>query len=197
MVQFDIKTAFLYGDLDEDIYLKPPKGTGIDSSKVCKLKKSLYGLKQAPHCWNKKFDRFLTEYGFNRCNADNCIYRGTINNARVLLVLYVDDGLFMTENKNSLEAVLNHLTKSFDVTIEEPNCFVSIEIQRNRVEQSIFIHQTGYVNRIINKFNQMNSKSVKTPADPHTIMNSSCEDEVRDDIPYREAVGSLIFASSV
>lgn len=196
IMQFDIKTAFLYGDLDEELYLKPPEGTGIDSSLVCKLKKSLYGLKQAPHCWNKKFHTFLNEYGFIRSNADHCVYRGTIDNSKVLLVLYVDDGLVMTENVNALEAVLSHLKSSFNVTIDEPNYFVGMEIHRDRANRSIFIHQSSYINRIIKKFNQQDAKIVNIPADPHALMTANDENK-RDDIPYREAVGSLIFASTV
>lgn len=58
--QFDVKTAFLYGELSEDIYMEVPKGLEVQSSKLCKLIKSIYGLKQSSRCWNEKFSFFYT-----------------------------------------------------------------------------------------------------------------------------------------
>ncbi|KAL2248135.1 UNVERIFIED_CONTAM: Retrovirus-related Pol polyprotein from transposon TNT 1-94 [Sesamum indicum] len=72
--QMDVKTAFLHGDLEEEIYMVQPEGYNGDDEQVCRLKKSLYGLKQAPRQWYRKFDNFMLEIGFSRCNADHCCY---------------------------------------------------------------------------------------------------------------------------
>ena len=93
--QLDVKTAFLYGDLEEDIYMNQPKGF-LESGKeglVCKLKKSLYGLKQAPRQWYKKFDGFMHSIGFKICHADHCCYIQRSANSFTILLLYVDDML--------------------------------------------------------------------------------------------------------
>ncbi|KAE8705429.1 hypothetical protein F3Y22_tig00110429pilonHSYRG01213 [Hibiscus syriacus] len=74
--QVDVKTAFLHGDLEEEIYMKQPEGF-IEADKknlVCRLKKSLYDLKQAPRQWYTKFDSFMSSSGFTRCQADHCYY---------------------------------------------------------------------------------------------------------------------------
>ena len=69
-----MKTAFLHGDLEEDLYMIQPEGFIVQGQEnlVCKLRKSLYGLKQAPRQWYKKFDSFMHRIGFKRCEADHC-----------------------------------------------------------------------------------------------------------------------------
>lgn len=74
--QLDVKTAFLHGDLEDEIYMEQPEGFKVKSKEdmVCKLKKSLYGLKQAPRQWNKKFDSFMVSSRYKRTVADPCVY---------------------------------------------------------------------------------------------------------------------------
>jgi hypothetical protein len=74
MIQFDVKTAFLYGDLEEEIFMTQPEGKDDGTGRVCLLKKGLYGLKQAPRCWNTKVHSFLTTLGMTRSQADQCVY---------------------------------------------------------------------------------------------------------------------------
>lgn len=73
IMQFDIKTAFLYGELQEDIWIELPDGPWKKKHRV-KLKKSLYGLKQSPNCWNRKFNDVLRNFSMERTEADDCIY---------------------------------------------------------------------------------------------------------------------------
>lgn len=100
LMQFDVRTAFLYGEIDEDIYMEVPEGliVGEDSAEeearvVCKLEKSIYGLKQSPRCWNQKFTTFLHEFEFRECEADKCVFVGKVNNEKVYLALFVDDSI--------------------------------------------------------------------------------------------------------
>lgn len=74
MIQFDVKTAFLHGNLTEEIYMVQPKGFNDGSTKVCKLLRSLYGLKQAPLQWHRKINAILEEFGLKHSNYDTCIY---------------------------------------------------------------------------------------------------------------------------
>lgn len=74
LMQFDVKTAFLYGILHEEVYMSQPEGFSDGSSRVCKLNRSLYGLKQAPRCWNKRFVDFLSKLQFNQSEADPCLF---------------------------------------------------------------------------------------------------------------------------
>jgi ATP-binding cassette subfamily B (MDR/TAP) protein 1 len=93
--QLDVKTTFLHGELEEDIYMQQPEGFAIQGKEkqVCKLKKSLYGLKQAPREWYKKFDNFMCSSGYTRCQADHYCYVKYFDNSYIILLLYVDDML--------------------------------------------------------------------------------------------------------
>ena len=98
MIQFDVKTAFLHGSLNEEIHMELPKGVCVEgeenvASVVCRLNKSLYRLKQAPRCWNMKFNNFLRKFNLMETDADKCIYIGKWEGSTVYLALFVDDGL--------------------------------------------------------------------------------------------------------
>ena len=74
MTQFDVKTAFLYGELEEEIYMRQPEFHDDGSGRVCRLKKGLYGLKQAPQRWNHRFHDYLTSLGLKKSEEDHCLY---------------------------------------------------------------------------------------------------------------------------
>ncbi|CAK1600987.1 unnamed protein product [Parnassius mnemosyne] len=187
--QFDVKTAFLYGDVKEDIYMKPPEGLKVESNQVCKLYRSLYGLKQSPRCWNQKFDSLLKKYGFINSHADRCVYIGNINNNKVYLLLYVDDGLLMSGSKDSLNKVIFELKENFKIKQCELKNFVGLQIEK--LEKYIFIHQSKYIERLLCKFNMQDANCNKIPVDPHTTLEMGTEASDKN-IPYREAVGSLM-----
>jgi hypothetical protein len=93
----DVKTTFLHGDLEEEIYMKQPKGFVVKGKKelVCKMKNSLYGLKQSPRMWYQKFDTYMLGLGFTRSKVDHCVYFKLIGDHLIYLVLYVDDMLLI------------------------------------------------------------------------------------------------------
>ena len=95
--QMDIKTAFLNGDLEEEIYMTQPEGFTDpgQEQKVCKLRKSIYGLKQASRSWNLKFDETIKTYGFHQCVDEACVYKLSKDHIVVFLVLYVDEILLI------------------------------------------------------------------------------------------------------
>jgi hypothetical protein len=96
----DVKTTFLHGDLEEEIYMKQPEGFVVKGKKelVCKLKKSLYGLKQSPRMWYQKIDTYMLGLGFTRSKEDHCVYFKLIGDHLIYLVLYVDDMLLIGNN---------------------------------------------------------------------------------------------------
>jgi hypothetical protein len=95
--QMDVKTTFLNGVIEEEVYIEQPQGFEVEDRKshVCRLKKSLYGLKQAPRAWYGRIDSFLTSLGFTKSKADSNLYFKIMDNEPVILLLYVDD-LFLT-----------------------------------------------------------------------------------------------------
>eukprot|EP00253_Pinus_taeda_P006568 PITA_06568 len=113
----DVKSAFLHGDLHEEIYMEQPIGfIKTDSSLVCRLKKSLYGLKQAPRAWYAKMDSFLLESGFSRCYSDNTVYTKKVGNSLIILVLYVDDLILTGSDPNLINHVKSSLKKKIEMT---------------------------------------------------------------------------------
>ena len=101
----DVKTVFLHGSLDEELYMLQLEGFPIPGKEflVCKLQRSLNGLKQALHLWYKKFDSFMLSNGFNRITADPCLHmKKKTNGSPIILVLYVDDTLIARKHDTSL-----------------------------------------------------------------------------------------------
>ncbi|GBP46785.1 Retrovirus-related Pol polyprotein from transposon TNT 1-94 [Eumeta japonica] len=195
IMQFDIKAAFLYGKLEEEIYMKPPEGLDVENSMACKLIKSLYGLKQAPRCWNAKFNSVLNKYGFFNSHADKCVYVSSNREAQVYLLLYVDDGLLCSTSPTIITEVLNHLQKEFNVKICKTSNFIGIQIEQ--CKDYIFIHQRKYIEELLSKFDLDNANPNSIPADPHVTLQKSTVLENKKCFPYREAVGSLMFAAIV
>lgn len=93
--QLDLKTAFLHGDLEEDIYMVQPEGFKQPKTErlVCRLWKSLYRLKQSTRQWYKKFDSYMIQIGYTRCEYDCCVYVKSLDGSFIFLLLYVDDML--------------------------------------------------------------------------------------------------------
>jgi hypothetical protein len=100
----DVKTTFLSGEIEEEVYIEQPEGFIVHNEKshVCRLKKSLYGLKQAPGAWYKKMDGFLMSLGFNKSVNDPNLYYHIHGNECFILVLYVDD-LFLISSERLID----------------------------------------------------------------------------------------------
>jgi len=201
--QFDVKTAFLHGDLLEEVYMKQPQGFVTNSSLVCKLHKSLYGLKQAPRCWNTKFVAFLKFFGFKQLETDRCVLRAEIKGELVFLALYVDDGLILCKRREVLNEILAELDKQFKITSRSADCFVGLQIKRSVERKETFVSQCSYITKMLHKFNMLNCKPIDTPADSSLVLSTrhcpenDTEKQEMEEIPYREAVGSLMFVSVV
>lgn len=193
--QFDIKTAFLYGDLKEDIFMEQPEGFNDGSKKVCKLRKSLYGLKQAPRQWNARLEKFLQRFGLIASQHDACVYATPVE--ALYLALYVDDGLVVGKSLQTIKKFLNEMKKEFETTYSEAKCYLGIEIERDRKERKLRLYQSTYIRTVLKKFQMENCNPVGVPADPHQMLTRNMdEDGIPDptiDVPYRQLIGSLIY----
>ncbi|GBM60262.1 Retrovirus-related Pol polyprotein from transposon TNT 1-94 [Araneus ventricosus] len=173
--------------------MEPPPGFNYSKGLVCQLKKSLYGLKQASRCWNKTFSEFLTNFGFSQIIADSCVFSGVFREKKVLLILYVDDALIFCEERKVLLEIIDDLRKRFEATICDTGCFVGMEIDY-RQDGTIFLHSESYIKRILKRFNLDGANPHTIPADPGTILSSDSNPLPEGtNIPYREAIGSLMF----
>jgi hypothetical protein len=116
--QMDVKTAFLNGNLTEDVYMTQPEGF-IDpkyARKICKLQKSIYGLKQVSQSWKLHFDEVVKGFGLIKNVEEPCVYKKVSGSAVVFLVLYVDDILLIRNDIPMMEAIKSSLRKSFSMT---------------------------------------------------------------------------------
>ena len=113
----DVKTAFLNGELDEEIYMQQPEGFVVQGQehKVCKLVKSLYGLKQAPKQWHEKSDKVIVSNGFRIHESDKCVYNKFTGNKGVIICLYVDDMLIFGTDNDVVESTKSFLSSSFSM----------------------------------------------------------------------------------
>ena len=200
MRQFDVKTTFLYGELLEDIYIAVPEGVDVCDKglkePVGKLNKALYGLKQASRCWGQ-FASSLSKFGFKVFNSNNSIYRGTVLNTDVTIAMFVDDGLVLSKSLDAIDVLTNELKERFEIVTNEPNITVGVQIERNRDERFIRLHQSEYALKILNKFNMIDANPVCTPADTSLDLRSNKSSDGMQRFPFRELVSSLMFLCNV
>ncbi|KAK1612456.1 hypothetical protein QYE76_036129 [Lolium multiflorum] len=194
--QMDVKTAFLNGELEEEIYMDQPDGFVVkgEERKVCKLLKSLYGLKQAPKQWHEKFDRTLTAEGFVVNEADKCVYYRHGGGEGVILCLYVDDIPIFGTNMKVIHEVKSFLSKSFDMKdLGEADVILNIKLIKN--ESGITLTQSHYVEKILSRFGYIDSKPSSTPYDPSVTLRKNRRIAI-DQLRYSQIVGSLMYLAS-
>lgn len=192
LTQFDVKTAFLYGDLSERILMEQPEGyQSSDGTMVCLLNKSLYGLKQAPRAWNDKFKSVLHSFGLEQSRHDPCLF--VSKEKDLFLALYVDDGLIITKNTKLRDNLIAVLKKNFAVTIGDSTTFVGLQIKRNK--EGIFIHQSSYCQKVIERFGMADCAPVSSPVDPKVKLRKS--DAGPLNVPFRELIGSLMYLAVI
>ena len=133
----DVKTAFLNGDLYENVYMAQPKGFVVEGKEYmgCRLKKSIYGLKQASRQWYLKFDETIRKFGFKENEEDNCIYAK-------FLILYVDDMLLASSDVGLLQETKKLLSSNFDMKdLGEASYVLGIEIHQDRKMEFLDYHR--------------------------------------------------------
>lgn len=200
--QMDAVTAFLHGELKEDIFMTQPQLFEDGTPRVCKLKKSLYGLKQASRVWNKKLDASLKNFGMTCSRVDSCIYYRVNGNEMLIVAVYVDDLMIFSndsEMKNKLKQSLMNEFKMKD--IGKAQYILGIRITRD--SKSISIDQSQYIRDVLDKFGMSDCNPVTTPVDVNQklTLDMSPKDEMdrreMSKVPYQEAVGSLLYAAQV
>ena len=202
--QMDVKTAFLHGDLDKEIYMEQPEGFKVKGKEdyVCKLRKSHYGLKQAPRQWYKKFESVMGEQGYRKTTSDNCVFVQKFSDDDfIILLLYVDDMLIIGRNSSRIDRLKNQLSKAFAMKDLGPaKQILGIRIHRERDAKKLYLSQEKYIEKVLRRFNMDKAKAVSSPLATHFKLNTeqcpSTDVEKKDmeRVPYASAVGSLMYA---
>ena len=201
--QMDVKTAFLNGHLNEDVYMEQPQGF-IDPkypNRVCKLKRSIYGLKQASRMWNHRFDEEIRKFRFLQNEDEPCVYKKTSGSNVVFLILYVDDILILGNHEPSMRSVKAYLEKCFSMKdLGDASYILGIKIYRDRSKRLIGLSQSIYIDKVLTRFHMEQSKRGLVPMSTGTILSKSqspstpAEKNAMDDVPYASAIGSIMYA---
>ena len=194
--QMDVSTAFLNGELKEDIYMSQPEGYIQEGKEdmVCKLNKSIYGLKQASRCWYDTLGKFLKDAKYRQCAADSCIYMKQVGVHYTYIAVYVDDILIASNSKVMLHNEKKLLQERFNTKdLGEAHYCLGIQIQRNREQKQMFLHQTKYLTNLLEKYGMSDCRSISTPQEQNKIMIPN-EDEPVDKVRYQAVIGSITYA---
>jgi Reverse transcriptase (RNA-dependent DNA polymerase) len=200
--QMDVKTAFLNGDIDECIYMSQPPNYESDDSKqmVCKLKKSIYGLKQASRRWYFKFHQVIISFGFEPNLVDECIYHKFSGSKFIFLVLYVDDILFASNDKNMMHETKKFLFKYFDMKdLGEASYVLGLKIHRDRNKGILGFSQQTYIDKVLKRYGMKNCKPGNTPVakgDKFSLdqcPKTELEKSEMHQIPYASLIGNLMY----
>ncbi|GJR19625.1 zinc finger, CCHC-type containing protein [Tanacetum coccineum] len=189
----DVKTAFLNGNLDEEVYMKQGFVMSGNEHKVCKLVKSLYGLKQAPKQWHQKFDEVVLSSGFHLNQSDKCVYSKFDSSGKgVIIYLFVDDMLIFGTYQNQVDETKKCLSSRFSMKdMGEADVILGIKFKREN--KGIAITQSYYIEKILKKFNREDCSPVSTPMYPVEKLKSNTGKPV-DKLEYSRAIGCLMYA---
>ncbi|GJX34125.1 putative RNA-directed DNA polymerase [Tanacetum coccineum] len=173
--QMDVKTAFLHGDLDKEIYMEQPEGFQVKGNQgyVCRFQKSLYEFKQAPRQWYKKFESVIGKQGYRKTSSDHCVFFQKFGDDDfIILLLYVDDMLIVGKNIGRIAQLKRDLSKSFSTKDLGP-AKLAFGFSMIEVPRSCVYHKSNILRRL--------------PSSKKNI-------EKMDKVPYASAVGSLMYA---
>jgi hypothetical protein len=213
--QLDVKTAFLYADLEEEIYIECPKGVNRQNpfglppdvlakcdSRYFRLKKSLYGLKQAPRNWFMTLKTFILEQGFSPVKSDSCVFVQWTEGRAMLLIVFVDDILIGAENDRDMVQLVQAFKDRFKITDSgEVDVYLSVHVERNWARRTMDLDQTDYILQMWRTFKGVENLRVKTPFEEGWRVDNDEENKratpadraFAASFPYRELVGSLLF----
>lgn len=190
---FDIKTAYLYGTLDEEVYMRQPPGFEMPGKEnlVCRLWRSIYGLKQSARCWSEKLSEVLTKLGFQRSSTDQCIFFKAMSNGRKIYVLvYVDDMLVAASEQSMIDDVYRGLQQFFEISdLGNARYFLGMEVAQENGIYSISLR--SYIVKMIEKFGMSDAKPSRTPMNIGYPQENS--EPLQDGQLYRSLVGALLY----
>ncbi|KAA0035705.1 gag-pol polyprotein [Cucumis melo var. makuwa] len=194
LYQMDIKSAFLNGYLNEEVYVAQPKGF-IDSEfpqYVYKLNKALYGLKQAPRAWYECLTMYLGKKGYSKGETDKTLFINKTNIDLIVAQIYVDDIIFGGFPKILVNNFIDIIKSEFEMSlVGELSYFLGLQIKQR--SEGIFISQEKYAKNIVKKFCLDQSQDKRTPAATHAKITKDSIGTAVDHKLYRSMIGSLLY----
>jgi hypothetical protein len=194
----DIKNAYLYSDITEEVYMRIPEGMSVDGKgKVLKVEKGLYGLPQAGRAWNLKFKSDLEKLGWTHSKKDPCLFSKPLpSGKRMYFGLYVDDGFIAAPNRSDIEAFVQDLRQLYELTESSNLDYLGLRIKRDRKRRVMQVSQPGYIDKMLKHYGQEQCAPRSIPMDAEFDgVPDPDQPALSKDYPYRELIGSLMHIS--
>uniref|UniRef100_A0AAG5DSQ9 Integrase catalytic domain-containing protein n=1 Tax=Anopheles atroparvus TaxID=41427 RepID=A0AAG5DSQ9_ANOAO len=192
--QYDVKTAYLNGTIEEELYMRQPPGFIVPGQEglVCKLKKSIYGLKQSATCWNRALHEVLLKFNFEQCESDPCLYVRNKGGSAVYLLVYVDDLLIGSKEEAEINKIYENRREHFGITpLGAVKHFLGYEVER--ANSCYTLRLTSYIEQLIVEFGMKDAYPAKTPMDTgYTTLNEDSK-PFTDKTKYRSLIGALLY----
>jgi len=194
--QFDVKNAFLHGNLKEEVYMEAPPGFSEDFqiNEVCKLKKALYGLKQSPRAWFGRFTAAMKRYGYKQSNSDHTLFLKRKGDLITCLIIYVDDMIITGSDIEEISQLKNNLFRKFEMKdLGGLKYFLGIKVLRSN--KGIFISQRKYIMDLLAETGMVDCKPADTPIQVNHGLKFEEGANLADKERYQRLVGKLIYLS--
>ncbi|GKB25080.1 ribonuclease H-like domain, reverse transcriptase, RNA-dependent DNA polymerase [Tanacetum coccineum] len=188
----DVKSAFLHGDLKEEVYVTQPEGfiTRKDQGKVYRLIKALYGLRQAPRAWNIKLDNTLKSLDFKKCALEQAIYTKTSKDSTLLIGVYVDDLIITGTPKKEINKFKAQMEEKFEMSdLGLLAYYLGIEVTQTNGD--ISIKQFAYASKILKEAGMIDCNEILIPMDPGTRITKVTEGTMVNSTEYQSLIRCL------
>jgi len=188
----DVKSAFLNGDLKEEVYVRQPRGFAIagEEDKVYRLHKALYGLRQAPRAWNEKLDATLKEMGFQQSSHEATMYRRSSGRAILLVGVYVDDLIITGTDEKEVAAFKAQMMKAIEMSdLGLLSFYIGVEVRQSA--SGVNLRQTHYAERIMELGGMEGCNPAATRMEERLKLSRFSTAEAVDPTHYRRLIGSL------
>ena len=190
--QMDVVTAYLAGELKEEIYMATPADLPDSKGKVCRLRKGLYGLKQSARVWNQRIGERIKQSGMFATNGDPSVWVN--QDRRLILALYVDDIVRFAHNMHAMHWIKDILTTNFNMKDLGPvSTILGVRVRRDRAQRMLWIDQAHYVGDILKEYQYEKCKPLQTPAEGYEYFRPVGAGDVpfADTTRYQRALGEL------
>ncbi|GJV67289.1 putative ribonuclease H-like domain-containing protein [Tanacetum coccineum] len=195
--QMDVKSAFLYGKIEEEVYVCQPLGFEHPEfpDRVYKVEKALYGLHQAPKAWYETLSTYLLDNGIQRGQIDKTLFIKKVKGNILLVQVYVDDIIFGSTKKVLCTEFEKLMHKKFQMSsMGELTFFLGLQVTQK--DDGIFISQDKYVTKILKKFGFSDVKTASTPMETHKPVLKDADGEDVDEHLNRSMIRSLMYLTS-
>ncbi|CAM8917439.1 unnamed protein product [Rhodiola kirilowii] len=197
LFQMDVKSVFLNGFLNEEVYVAQLKGfeDPHHPASMYRLKKALYGLKQAPRAWYERLTVFLVEHGYVRGGVDKALFVKHTRSDFIITQIYVDDIVFGSNAQRLVDQFEAHMQKEFKMSmVGEMNYFLGLQVIQK--DDGIFISQSKYAKNLIKKFDLEKASHKRTPAATHLKITKDDAGTRVDQTLYMSMIGSLLYLTA-